>query len=119
MSEFVKEHNEQLHFFKLYCDKGHYITNYNDGDDILTFNASKIMYCPDSVDVDATYHCITEYKYGKYCEMKAKAEEEKMVDEIYQSHPDDPASFMDELVRIFGEDSEKVKEYFEKYYPQE
>lgn len=72
-------------FNKVTCPEGCWITSWNDGDDILTFNASKIICCPLKVDITATYHCIDEVDYNRLEnarnvaeEVRRKEEEERM-----------------------------------------
>lgn len=65
-------------FNRITCPDDCYITNWNDGDDILEFNASKIICCPLNVDVNATYRCITEDEYTNLKNRKDEAE--KMLD---------------------------------------
>ena len=44
--EIVKEFNEQYNFWVVKCSKGHKITTWNEGDDILKYGSFSIAYCP-------------------------------------------------------------------------
>ena len=57
----IVEINETYNFKKVSCPEGHHITNW-DREDILTFTASTIMYCPLTYNLD-TFYCITEEEY--------------------------------------------------------
>ncbi len=61
MNEIIVNTTELFH--ELTCEKGHYITAYHEEDDILTFSASKLMYCPLNTDL-SKYHCITDEEYN-------------------------------------------------------
>lgn len=65
-------------FNKITCSEGHYITSWQDGDDILEFNASKVVCCPLKVDIEATYRCITEEEFVELEKKRIEAEKIKI-----------------------------------------
>lgn len=50
-------------FNKITCPENHFITSWKEGDDILQFNASKVVCCPLKVNIEETYRCITQEEY--------------------------------------------------------
>lgn len=62
---------------KITCPEDHYLTRFNDGDDILTFYATKIVYAPKDID-PTIYHCITDEEYEAYMTQKTEAEIESI-----------------------------------------
>lgn len=84
MEEIIIEHNEQYHFQKVHCIEGHYLTTFNDGDDIMNFYASPVLFAPEDIDIKGMYHCITEEQYQEYIHQKEEAEkaiEEQIITE--------------------------------------
>lgn len=69
-------------FNRVTCPEECWITSWNEGDDILEFNASKIICCPLKVDVAATYHCIEEVDYSRYENARLVAEEIRRKQEL-------------------------------------
>lgn len=65
-------------FNRITCNEGHFITSWNEGDDILEFNASKVVCCPLKVDIEATYRCITEEEFVELEKKRMEAEEKKI-----------------------------------------
>lgn len=63
-------------FNRITCNEGHWITSWRDGDNILEFNASKIVCCPLKVDIEATYRCIDDETYAK---LEGQREAEEMI----------------------------------------
>lgn len=45
------------------CKEGHWITSYQDGDDILEFSAFKVLYTGVDTPLDG-YHCIDDETYA-------------------------------------------------------
>lgn len=72
----IIEYNEKFNFNKVTCPEGHYITNW-DKQDIREYTASKIMFCPTSLDL-SNYYCLTEEEHN---ELMEKQEEEIMKEE--------------------------------------
>ena len=72
--EIVKEFNEQYNFWVVKCSKGHKITTWNEGDDILEYGSFTIAYCPKDADLDV-YHTFTAEQDVEYT--KQREEEEK------------------------------------------
>ena len=64
-------------FNRITCPENHYITSWHDEDDILEFNASKIVCCPLKVDIEATYRCITDEEWVALEGQRAEAEKDK------------------------------------------
>lgn len=60
-----KVFNEQYNFWTISCPQGYKITSYKDGDDIKTYSAFTIAYCPKNADLDI-YRCITDEEDVKY-----------------------------------------------------
>lgn len=76
-------------FNKVECDEGCWITSWREGNDILEYNASKVICCPLSVDVEETYYCIDEVDHNRLEnarvvaeEIRRKEEEEKRKSEM-------------------------------------
>lgn len=65
-------------FNRITCPENHYITGWHEGDDILEFNASKIVCCPLKVDIEATYRCITDEEWVTLEGQRAEAEKIKI-----------------------------------------
>ena len=51
-------------FLEIFCDNDHYITTWDEGDDILKFNSFQITYVNPNTDL-SKYHCITKDKNTK------------------------------------------------------
>lgn len=73
----IVEKNEQYNFFKITCSEGHYLTTFNEGDDITLYSDSKEVYTPLTADT-SKWHCVTEDEHVAYIEAKDKAIEERM-----------------------------------------
>lgn len=80
--EFVIEPNLTYNFKKVYCSEGHYITKWNDGDDICDFQGARLMYCPMDTDVESIYHCISDEEFERLNALKEEA--------LYPTIPDIP-----------------------------
>lgn len=65
-------------FNKTTCEEGHWITNWKEGDDILNFNASKIVCTPLSVDVNKEYRCVSDEEYERLTKEREVKEKEMM-----------------------------------------
>ena len=65
-------------FNRITCPENHYITSWREEDDILEFNASKIVCCPLKVDIEATYRCITDEEWITLEGQRAEAEKIKI-----------------------------------------
>lgn len=65
-------------FNKITCSEGHYITSWCEGNDILEFNASKVVCCPLKVDIEATYRCITDEEWLELDTRRIEAEKIKI-----------------------------------------
>lgn len=87
--EFVIEPDFAHNYKKLYCSEGHYITRYNEGDDILTFQASRLIYCPMSVDVENIYHCITDEEFERLDKLRDEAENPILPEETEEEITED------------------------------
>lgn len=68
----IVEYNEKYNFNKVTCEQGHYMTTWVEGDDIKTFTASTIMYCPITFDL-SKYHCITNEEYETLSKLHREA----------------------------------------------
>lgn len=79
-NEIVIEKNEQYHFFKITCTEGHYLTTFDDGDDITLYSDSKEVYTPLTADT-SKWHCVTDEEHTSYIEARDKAIEERMEEE--------------------------------------
>lgn len=60
-----KVFNEQYNFWTITCPQGDKITSFKEGDDIKTYSAFTIAYCPKNADLDK-YRCITAEEDAKY-----------------------------------------------------
>lgn len=68
----IEQHDK---FLKVFCDEGHYITNW-DMVDIKDYTFAKIMYCNHDYDI-SKYYCVTDEEHSQYiAEQEAKAREE-------------------------------------------
>lgn len=76
----IIEKNEQYHFFKITCPEGHYLTTFNEGDDITLYSDSKEVYTPLTADT-SKWHCVTDEQHAAYIEARDKAIEERMEEE--------------------------------------
>lgn len=73
----VFEKNDKFNFIKISCPEGHYITNWNEGDEITEFSYGLEYYCP--ADTDLTkYRCITLEEGDRLQKMREDAEREEM-----------------------------------------
>ena len=77
MDKHIKtEERKDKGFVKVWCDEGHYITNW-DKQDIKDYTDAKIMYCPLIYDI-SKYYCVTDEEHTRYlAEQEAKAREEE------------------------------------------
>ena len=73
----IIEKNEQYKFFKITCTEGHYLTTFNEGDDITLYSDSKEVYTPLTADT-SKWHCVTDEQHAAYIEARDKANEERM-----------------------------------------
>lgn len=73
----IVEKNEQYNFFKITCSEGHYLTTFNEGDDITLYSDSKEVYTPLTADT-SKWHCVTEEEHVAHIEARDKAIEERM-----------------------------------------
>ena len=76
-NEIVIEKNDTYNFFKITCSEGHYLTTFNEGDDITLYSDSKEVYTPLTADT-SKWHCITDEEHAAYIEAREKAIEERM-----------------------------------------
>lgn len=79
-NEILIEKNDKYNFFKITCTEGHYLTTFNEGDDITLYSDSKEVYTPLTADT-SKWHCITEEEHTAYIEARDKAIEERMEEE--------------------------------------
>lgn len=86
----IIEKNEQYHFFKITCTEGHYLTTFNEGDDITLYSDSKEVYTPLTADT-SKWHCVTEEEHVAHIEARDKAIEERMEAERAAMMSDSPA----------------------------
>ena len=86
----IVEKNETYNFFKITCPEGHYLTTYNEGDDITLYSDSKEVYTPLTADT-SLWHCVTEEQHAAYIEARDKANEERMEAERAAMMSDRPA----------------------------
>lgn len=73
----IVEKNDTYNFFKITCTEGHYLTTFNEGDDITLYSDSKEVYTPLTADT-SKWHCVTEEEHAAYIEARDKAIEERM-----------------------------------------
>ena len=72
-----KVFNEQYNFWTISCPQGDKITSYKDGEDIKTYSAFTIAYCPKDADL-TIYRCITSEEDAKYRkQLEDRLEEER------------------------------------------
>lgn len=76
-NEIVIEKNDTYNFFKITCTEGHYLTTFNEGDDITLYSDSKEVYTPLTADT-SKWHCVTDEEHTAYIEARDKAIEERM-----------------------------------------
>lgn len=76
-NEIVIEKNDTYNFFKITCSEGHYLTTFNEGDDITLYSDSKEVYTPLTADT-SKWHCVTEEEHVAHIEARDKAIEERM-----------------------------------------
>ena len=89
-NEIVIEKNDKYNFFKITCTEGHYLTTFNEGDDITLYSDSKEVYTPLTADT-SKWHCVTEEEHVAYIEARDKAIEERMEAERAAMMSDRPA----------------------------
>ena len=75
--EIVKEFNEQYNFWVVKCSKGHKITTWNEGDDILEYGSFSIAYCPKDADLN-TFRCVTDEEDARLLELQKEAIEKEI-----------------------------------------
>ena len=78
--ELIKEFNEKGNYWTVKCSKGHKITTWKEGDDILEYGTFTIAYCPKDANLDA-FHCVTEEEDAKYLALQAEAIAKKIEEE--------------------------------------
>lgn len=76
-NEIIIEKNDKYNFFKITCSEGHYLTTFNEGDDITLYSDSKEVYTPLTADT-SLWHCITNEQHAAYIEARDKANEERI-----------------------------------------
>ena len=76
-NEIVIEKNDKYNFFKITCTEGHYLTTFNEGDDITLYSGSREVYTPLTADT-SKWHCVTDEEHTAYIEARDKAIEERM-----------------------------------------
>ena len=79
-NEIVIEKNDKYNFFKITCTEGHYLTTFNEGDDITLYSGSREVYTPLTADT-SKWHCVTDEEHTAYIEARDKAIEERMEEE--------------------------------------
>ena len=89
-NEIVIEKNDKYNFFKITCTEGHYLTTFNEGDDITLYSDSKEVYTPLTADT-SKWHCVTDEEHTAYIEARDKAIEERMEAERAAMVSDSPA----------------------------
>lgn len=86
----IIEKNDKYNFFKITCPEGHYLTTFNEGDDISLYSDSKEVYTPLTADT-SLWHCITDEQHAAYIEARDKANEERVEKERAAMMSDSPA----------------------------
>lgn len=76
----IIEKNDTYKFFKITCTEGHYLTTFNEGNDITLYSDSKEVYTPLTADT-SKWHCVTDEQHTAYIEARDKAIEERMEEE--------------------------------------
>ena len=61
-------------YIKVTAEDGGYLTSYKDGEDILTYTSSRIMYAPLTADLSDLRDISAEDNNNKYEELRLKAE---------------------------------------------
>lgn len=79
-NEILIEKNDKYNFYKITCTEGHYLTTFNEGDDITLYSDSKEVYTPLTADT-SKWHCVTDEEHAAYIEARDKAIEERMEEE--------------------------------------
>lgn len=72
----IVEYNEKYNFNKLTCTEGHYITDWEEGDDIKNYSSSQLIFAPVNVDV-TKYYCVTEEENERLLELQRIAFDEE------------------------------------------
>lgn len=75
--EILVEKVDSYNFIKLSCSEGHYITDWNEGDDIKNFFYCLVLCCPPDTDI-TKYRCITAEEGDRLQQMREDAEREEM-----------------------------------------
>lgn len=70
--ELIKEFNEANNYWVVKCPKGHKITTWKEGDNILEYSSFNIAYCPKDADLEA-FHCVTDAADAKYLALQTEA----------------------------------------------
>lgn len=73
----LKEKINKAGFKEIYCPEGHWITDWKEGDDIVEFNACKVVY----TGVDRAledFRCITDEEKERLEKMADEAVQERM-----------------------------------------
>lgn len=70
--ELIKEFNDLCNYWIVKCPKGHKITTWKEGDDILAYGSFSIAYCPKDADLEV-FHCVTEEEDAKYLALQTEA----------------------------------------------
>lgn len=86
----IIEKNDKYNFYKITCTEGHYLTTFNEGDDITLYSDSKEVYTPLTADT-SKWHCVTEEEHVAYIEAREKAIEERMEEERKRMEQPEPA----------------------------
>lgn len=74
--EIIKQFNEKLNAWRIYCSEGHRITTWREGDDIKKYSAFAFAYCPKDVDF-SIYRCVTAKEHAEYIKACRKAQKEE------------------------------------------
>lgn len=64
-------------FKEIYCSEGHWITDWKEGDDIVEFNACKVVYTGVDRDIN-DFRCITDEEKNRLEKMADEAVQERM-----------------------------------------
>lgn len=76
----VIEKNEKYNFIKITCPEEHYITDWNEGDDILEFAFGLEYCCPATIDL-TKFRCISIDECDRLQAMREEAEQKMREEE--------------------------------------
>lgn len=77
----LREKINKAGFKEIYCPEGHWITDWREGDDIVEFNACKIVYTGVDRVLD-DFRCITDEEKNKLEKMADEAVQQRMNQEM-------------------------------------